>query len=157
MNNGNLENIPNNMAIVFFNLTYIDIRRAYLQAHVKARTCLYTRMHPAWIPSHDAHDNKLNVKLRKNLYGQLRVAGLESGHFLSKFLLRCGFRGSTLDACLYAYRKGHEKESLFSTISAFRSVVDNRPALRSVDVVALNKTFQVDDKGIRDWILQVRV
>ena len=47
------------------NLTSIDVRQAYLQADVKED--LYMRMPPG-LPTHDAHGNKLVVKLRKSLW-----------------------------------------------------------------------------------------
>ena len=92
---------------------------------------------PPGLPTHDAHGNKLVVKLRKSLYG-LRQAGREWANLLSSFLVDWGFRRSTIDTCLYVYRQG--ASLLYVVVWVDDCVIaDNQSALRLDFVTALGK------------------
>lgn len=135
-----------------YNLTSIDIRQAYLQASLTEE--LYMNVPPGMNDA-DENGNPLVVRLRRSLYG-LKQAGREWHTLLTETLREFGFHQSTIDVCLFTYRR--QSAVLLIVVWVDDCVIaDNDPSLRDEFVGWLGKRFPVEDKSELQWILHVQV
>ena len=135
-----------------YNLSSIDIRQAYLHAHLKEY--LYMRVPPG-ISAFDDRRRPLVCRLRRSLYG-LKQAGREWGELFAKFLTDWGLSRSTVDTCLYVFRKGGELLWVLVYVDD-ALIVDNSAQLRKRFVDDLSKRFPTEDKGDLEWILNIHI
>lgn len=110
---------------------------------------------PPGMPATDRDEAPLVARLRRSLYG-LKQAGREWHQLLTSTLREWGFIQSTIDICLFTYKRG---DSLLLMVVWVDDCViaDNDPALRNEFVTWLGNKFPVEDKGDLQWILHVKI
>lgn len=135
-----------------YNLSSIDIRQAYLQATLTEE--LYMDVPPG-MANTDANGERLVVRLRRSLYG-LKQAGREWHVLLTSTLREWGFVQSTIDVCLFTYKRGQSVLVMVVWVDDC-VIADNDPSLRAEFVQWLETKFPVDDKGELHWVLHVKV
>lgn len=136
-----------------YNLTSVDIRQAYLQATLSEE--LYMTMPPSLPDTDAAEGNPLVVRLKRSLYG-LKQAGREWHQLLTSTLKKWGFVQSGIDTCLFTYSRGSSQLWLVIWVDDC-VIIDNDSHLRNEFVQFLNEAHPTEDKGVLDWVLQVKV
>ena len=135
-----------------YNLTSIDVVKAYLQATLSEDLFM---MVPPGLPRFDADGQPQVVKLKKSLYG-LKQAGRRWNELFCSKAIEWGFIQSAIDTCLFTYRQG--SSVLWLVIWVDDGILaDNDPQLRNQFVSYLNTQFEIEDKGALKWVLQVGI
>lgn len=135
-----------------YDLSSVDIRQAYLQATISEDLFMAV---PPGMPNTDSDGDPIVAKLKRSLYG-LKQAGREWHSLFSATLCSWGFHQSTIDTCMFTYRRGDSILWLVIWVDDC-IIISNDSSLRSEFVSYLSSKHPTEDKGELQWVLQVRV